>query len=184
VRFDLARSVTVAFGATWGLVPSTTLPRVSLVTTGASFVTMPSGKQRIAGLAQLHIDILGEGTYRSPNTSTTIVGTTFGIGGCLSPLYDSRGLALMICFDYGGGLLILTTSGPGGGPAITKNVGFGAATALAEVQYNVSRHVLLSARLAGTGETGDITAERADGSRIFKSGYWSASAMAGVGFRF
>ncbi len=50
LRFDLAGTVTAAFGAAWGLVPSTVLPRYSLTFTTASFVTMPGGRQRINGL--------------------------------------------------------------------------------------------------------------------------------------
>jgi hypothetical protein len=185
LRFDLVRTVSVTAGATWGLVPSTVLPRYNLTFTSAHFVTTPEGNQRINGLVyQLNVDVLSQGTYRSPDTTTTISGLAFGISMCQSPHYDSRGLAVMLCVGYGGGLLQFATTEMNGGPSTAKNVGFGAVNAAADVQFNLSAHLFLTARLGGSLQIGDITAERPDRTLIFQSSHWSGFATAGVGFRF
>lgn len=133
---------------------------------------------------QAHVDFLGSGTYRSPDTNTAISGGAFDFSLCQSPLYDTRGLSVMFCVGYGGGFLNLATTALDGSSIGTKNVGFGMINVSADLQYNLSSHVLLSARLGGNFSIGDITAERADGSRIFKSSPWSGFATLGVGFRY
>jgi hypothetical protein len=185
LRFDLARTTSIAFGGTWGLVPSTFIPRTDLAFTLANFVTTPDGRQRISGLVyQLNVDVLARGTYRSSNTTTDIAGLAFGVSVCQSPLYDSAGLSLMICVGYGGGALGLSTTQPDAGFSANKSVGFGAVNATADLQLNLSRHVLISARAGGSWAIGDISAERADGTLIFKSSPWSGYVMAGVGVRY
>ncbi len=165
--------------------PSTVLPRYELIQTIAHFVTTPSGGQRIVGLVyQLNVDVLGAATYRSPNTNTNIYGMAFGFAVCQSPLYDSRGLSLLFCGGYGGGFLHLATSALDGSPIQTKSAGFGAMNATVDVQYNFTSHLFASARVGGAFTIGDIGAERADGTRIFKSSPWSASGMLGIGVRF
>ena len=66
----------------------------------------------------------------------------------------------------------------------SKGAGFGEAILSAELQYYLGAGFHLGLKLGGALAIGDVSAERADGSRIFKSSPWSATVLAGVGFRF
>jgi hypothetical protein len=185
LRFDLSRAAMLYAGAVSGLAPSVFLPRYALTLTSANFVTTPEGLQRISGLVyQVHVDYLGNGTYQSADTRTKIAGVAFGVDFCQSPHYDSRGLVLLLCGEYGGGYLNLATKGLDGATMQSKNAGFGQVSAVIDAQYNLDRHFVLGVRIGGSYTFGDITAERADGSRIFSSSSWSAYAMLGAGVRF
>jgi hypothetical protein len=177
LRFDLRRSATVYAGASVGTIPSLMLPRYELSGLAASFVTTPEGEQRISSLVfKLRLGVVGPATYQSPDTKTDVSGISFGIDLCQSPHYDTKGLVVLFCGGYGGGVMILKTKGLDGVATQTKNIGFG------EVLLSAGFHVGL--RLGGGFTVGQITAERADGSRIFASSAWSAQAMLGLGFRF
>jgi hypothetical protein len=186
LRFDLVRTATIGFGGTWGLIPSTILPTYALTLTFANFATLPSGRQRLVGLVyQLDVNLLGSATYRTADTNTSIAGGSFAMSLCQSPRYDSRGLSMLLCLGYGGGGLALATKAPDGTSIASKTVGFGQVVATVELQYNLSAHVLVSARLGGAISAGDtITAEGLNGSRIFQSSPWSAFGTLNVGFRY
>jgi hypothetical protein len=185
LRLDLSRAAMLYGGAASGLVPSVFLPRYALAFTMASFVTTPEGQQRIMGLVyQLHVDLSGTGTYQSPDTRTEIEGAAFGIAMCQSPHYDSRGLVLLLCGEYGGGYLNLQTKGLDGAMIQSKNVGFGQVSGVVDVQYQLGGGFVVGVRIGGSLKLGDITAERADGSRIFSSSIGSAYALLGAGYRF
>ena len=185
LRFDLIRTASFGLGATWGLVPSTVLPRYDLTLTMGNFVTLPDGRQRIAGLIyQWNVALLDPGIYRSPNTTTNVAAAVFGVSVCQSPLYDSKGLSLLLCVGYGGGVMVLSSSEADTGVNSTKTLGFGLLSGSIDLQYNLSAHVLLSARGGGGFETGDIIARRSDGTQIFKSSPWSGSLVGSIGFRY
>jgi hypothetical protein len=185
LRFDLKRSATVYAGAAVGLIPSVVLPRYDLSLLAANFVTAPGGEQRIPGLVlELHFGVLGPGTYASPDTKTDLSGLSFGIDLCQSPHYDTKGLVLLFCGGYGGGLMMLKTRALDGTQLQSKNSGFGEVTLSAEAQYYLGAGFHVGLRVGGGFTVGEITAERADGSRIFRSSPWSAFAMLGAGVRF
>lgn len=185
LRFDLSRAAMLYAGAASGLVPSVLLPRYALTLSAANFVTTPEGIQRIVGLVyQLHVDLLGRGTYQSLDTRTKIIGASFGVDFCQSPHYDSQGFVLLLCGEYGGGYLNLETEELDGTKKHSKNVGFGQVSAVADLAYNLGGGFSLGARIGGSFTFGDITAERADGSLIFSSSRWSAYGMLGAGYRF
>jgi len=185
LRFDLQRSATVYAGASGGMIPSVILPRADLSLLAAHFVTTPEGEPRISGLVlKLRLGALGAGTYRSPDTKTDLSAFTFGIDLCQSPLYDSKGLVLLFCGGFGSGLMMLKTNALDGTAIQSKKVGFGEATLSAEAEFYVGGGFHLGARVGGGFTVGQVTAERADGSRIFASSPWSWYATLGVGFRF
>jgi len=185
LRFDLQRSVTAYAGATVGMIPSVLVPRFDLSADMANFVTTPERAQRIAGpVIQLHVSFLGPATYASTDTKTDMSGLSFGIGLCQSPLYDTRGLVLLFCGEYGGGFMHLRTTGADGRQIQSKDVGFGVVNFGPEVQYNFGSVFHISAKLGGGFTVGQLTAERADGSRIFGSSIWAAYGLLGAGVHF
>ena len=185
LRFDLQRSVTAYAGATLGLAPSLVVPRFDLSADMANFVTTPQRAQRIAGpVTQLHVSFLGPATYASTDTKTDMSGLSFGIGLCQSPLYDTRGLVLLFCGEYGGGFMHLRSTGADGRQIQSKDVGFGVVNFGAEAQYNFGSVFHIGAKLGGGFTVGQLTAERADGSRIFGSSIWAAYGLLGAGVHF
>jgi hypothetical protein len=187
LRFDRQQSYVVAAGAAVGMVPSVVLPRYDLALVTANFVTAPDGTQRIDGaIVKARLTLFDQGTYRSADTATTIYGASFAFGICSSPLYDTRGLVLLFCGEYGGGFLNLLTKGTDGAQIQSKNAGFGTIALDAEIQYNLGSTFVIEANVGGVGLIGNFTAERADGSSIFgtSSGTWHTSAygLLGIGF--
>lgn len=185
LRFDLQRSVTAYAGATVGMVPSLLLPRFDLSFDAANFVTTPERAQRIAGLVtQLHVSFLGPASYASTGSKTDMTGVSFGIGLCQSPLYDTRGLVVLFCGEYGGGIMNVRTKAADGAQIQSKDVGFGTMNLGAEAQYNFGSVFHIGAKLGGGFTVGQLTAERADGSRIFGSSIWAAYGLLGAGVHF
>jgi hypothetical protein len=185
LRFDLQQSATVYAGAAVGLIPSVLVPRYDLSGVVANFVTTPEGAQRIAGLVfNLRLSALGRATYRSADTTTDAAGFSFGLDICQSPIYDTTGFVLLLCGEYGGGWMALSTKGLDGIETQSKRVGFGTATLGGELQYNLSSIFQVGIKVGGVLGIGQITAERVDGSRIFASSPWSAYVLLGVGVHF
>jgi hypothetical protein len=185
LRFDLQRNYTLSAGVVVGMVPSLVIPRYDLTAVVASFVTTPEGAQRIAGLVfQLRLSAMGPATYRSADTSTAVSGFSFGIGLCQSPRYDTRGLMVLFCGEYGGGFLSLDTKGADGGQIQSKNAGYGTVTLGGEIQYSLGSIFHVGAKIGGGLNIGDVTAERADGTRIFKTPVLSAYGLLGIGLHF
>jgi hypothetical protein len=186
VHLTIASSVNLYGGATVGILPTLVLPHDELSVVLAPFVTTPDGAQRIHGLiTKLEVGTWGPGTYRTADTKTNLdFGGNFAINMCLSPHYDSEGLIVLFCFGYGGGFLTLNTSALDGTPIQTKTSGFGQSTVSGELQYYLGAGFHLQAKLGGGYALGQITAERADGSRIFATQMWSGDFMLGVGWRF
>jgi hypothetical protein len=189
LRFDLQRSITAYAGATVGMIPSVVLPRFELSFAGANFVTTPEGTQRLAGpVTRVRLSFLGPASYQSTGTTTDMDGVSFGVGLCQSPLYDTRGLVLLFCTELGGGLMSLRTKGTDGAQIQSKNAGFGTVIIGAEAQYDFTSWFHVGAQLGGGVTYGQLTAERADGSRIFESSAgavgWTAEALLGAGGHF
>jgi hypothetical protein len=185
LRFDLQRSYTLSAGALVGLIPSVVMPRYDLTLSIANFVTTPEGAQRIAGLVyQVRVSGMGPATYRSADTSTALAGGSFGIGICQSPLYDTRGLVLLFCAEYGGGFMNLVTKAADGSQIQSKTVGYGTVMFGGEIQYNLGSSFLVGAKVGGGLNVGSVAAERADGSQIFGSSVWSAYGLLSVGLHF
>jgi hypothetical protein len=82
LSFDLARTLNVYGGLMVGAAPSTVMPRFDLSMIGGNFVTTPDGSQRILGIIlRSRVSFFGPGTYRSPDTNTSLEGIAFATGG-------------------------------------------------------------------------------------------------------
>jgi hypothetical protein len=189
LRFDRQQAFGISAGAVAGLVPTLLIPHYDFSGTVVNFVTMPDGSQRIDGsVTKVRVSALGPATYRSPSTTTSLAGFSFGISLCGSPHYDTRGLVLLICGEYGGGLMHLVTKGTDGSQIQSKNTGFGTLALEAQLQYNLGPHFFVQANVSGGGTVGDISAEHLDGTPIFGEsslwGHWLASGDVGLGLHF
>lgn len=185
VDLDLVRTLTAYAGVTAGLAPGVIMPRFDLSTSGTTFLTLPDGSQRIVGvILHYRASFLGPATYRTADTRTSMYGLSFGFGACGTPHADSRGLVLLLCVEYGLGLMDLQTKGNDGTSIQSKAQYFGTGGLSTELQYNLGTLFHVGARLGGDAAWGRLTAERADGSQIFKSSTLSGYLLLGGGLRF
>jgi hypothetical protein len=188
VDVGYASTASVSAGLVFGLIPGLTLPRYDLSLSTAHFITPPDGRHHLVGLVtRVRVSLLGETTYRTASTSTHIAGVGYGIDLCRSPYYDTRGLVLLLCAEYAGGSMTFDTQDVVSGKTLSKKVGFGTVGINVDLQYNFSRHVHLNLRLGSdVAISSPITAERADGSEIFRSRDFGLSgyAVGGIGFHF
>jgi hypothetical protein len=187
LSFDLVRALYFYGGVTVGAAPSTVMPRFDLSMTTGNFVTTPDGSQRILGpIIRSRLSFLGPGTYQTPDTKTSLVGTAFAMGLCLTPHYDSAGLVLLFCTDAGLGGMNLRTTGTDGALIQSKFVGFGSVGLGVEAQYNLTSLFNVGIKVGWDVYLGSPpwSAERADGTRIFSASSNSGYALLGIGFRF
>jgi hypothetical protein len=188
LRFDRVQSVTASVGAVVGPISSLVMPRYDLSFLTANFVTTPEGSQRIDGMiVDVRVSLLGPSTYRSMGTTTALTGGSLGMNICASPLYDTRGLVLLFCAEYGGGFMNMITKGADGSQIQSKTSGYATAMFAGNIQYNLGSSFLIGVKVGGGLNLGSLTAERADGSRIFGSSTgvaWSAYGLLGIGLHF
>ena len=186
VRFDQGGPISVNAGATVGLIPSLVLPQYEFSIIMAPFVTTPDGAQRIHGvITKYDGGIWGPATYKSGDTKTktALWGLYMNWNMCLTPSYDTEGLALLFCFGGGGGALTLDTSESGMNTA-EQIVGFVRADLSTRLQYYLGAGFDVGAELRGGANVGEIAAERADGTRVFSSSpTFTAEVLVGVGYR-
>ena len=107
-----------------------------------------------------------------------------GLGVCWSPHYDTQGLVLLGCAEFGYGIMGFTTKEANGSPAKTENYGFGNVGPMLEVEYSLGKHVHIGAQAGADFILGNYSAHRQDGSRIFETRNWSVHGAFGVGVHF
>lgn len=178
-------AVTAAAGVQSGLIPSLTLPRYDVTMSRADFVTTPGDRSYLVGpIVRLRASFLGVETLRSNNASTDALGISFGTSVCFSPIYDTRALVLLLCGELGGGVLQLQTRSTDGSSTKTKGAGFGSTGLQAESEYNLGGTVHMNLKVGVDFLLNPLSAERADGSRIFQSSQVAPFALAGLGIHF
>ena len=185
LRFDYARAVTLFGGAQFGLVPHTVLPRYDLSISAAPLVTTPGGKTYLHGaIPRFRLSYLGQGTYKSDDTSSDVQALTFALGICWSPVYDTRGWVALLCGEYGAGVVNIQTRNAQGSEIQDKGKALGFAGLGFESQYNLGSLFQIGLKLGADIMLDSFSAERADGSRIFESSHFSGYGMLGLGFHF
>ena len=185
MSFDLARRLSLYGGFASGAAPSTLMPRFDLSMDGANFVTTPDRSQRILGLVfRYRASLLGPATYRTSDTSTRLAGFVAGVSSCATPHYDSAGLILLFCVEYGIGTMWSRTTAPDGTEIQSKRAGIGLVDLDAEARYNVGWLFHVGLKAGWDAPLAGWSAERADGSRIFGSSANSGYLLLGIGFRF
>ncbi|HKO51059.1 MAG TPA: hypothetical protein VJV79_25295 [Polyangiaceae bacterium] len=185
LRFDYARAVTAFAGAQFGTVPDTVMPRYDLSLSAAALVTTPGGKTYLHGLVpRLRFSYLGQATYKTDDTSTALNGFAFALGACWAPIYDTGGWVALLCGEYGAGLMNVRTRDAQGHEVQNNTQALGFAGLGIESQYNLGSLVQIGAKLGVDFLVDSITAERADGSRIFESSNFAGYGMLGLGVHF
>jgi hypothetical protein len=185
VGINRAMTITATGGLAVGMVPSVTLPRYDIGVSRANFVTPPDGRHFLVGnVVRAHVSWFGDGTYNTADTSTRISGFSFGLDLCMAPVYDRRGLVVLACFEYAGGVMTLDTRDSATGVTRSKMTGLGTLGPNAELQYNLGAHFVLDLKATFDGSVSPLSAERADGSRIFKAEPFSGSFLAGLGIQY
>jgi len=180
-----AVTYSVSGGLAVGVVPSLVLPRYDLSLSRANFVTPPEGRHYLVGnVVRVRVSWLGDATYRSADTSTRLYGISFGIDLCAAPVYDRRGVVLLACIEYAGAAMNLETHDATSGATTSKTAGFGTVGVNAELQYNLGARFHLDLRAGTDVSVNPLTAERADGSRIFHAQPFSGFVVAGLGLHF
>jgi len=185
LKLDYARAITLYGGAQFGMVPHTVLPRYDLSFGGASLVTTPDGKSYLHGaIPRVHVSYLGPATYKTDDTDSQVQALTFALGLCLSPLYDTRGWVALFCAEYGAGIMNVRSKDTQGKEIQNKTTGLGFVGLGIETQYNLGSLFQIGLKLGGEFFMDSVTAERADGSRIFQSSLFAGYGMLGIGVHF
>jgi hypothetical protein len=186
LTFDNSVTHTLTGGVDVGWIPSVVLPRYDLTMSRANIVTTPDGNRYLVSgvLPRARWTVLGGGSYQFGDVSTQIFGFRAAFGTCYSFGFDLGGLAVLACAEVAAGLVQLDTKDAAGSEVQSKTVGLGSFGMELDLQYRVSSLFHLDLRAGGDFWSGAITAERADGSEIFRSSLASAHFAAGFGVHF
>jgi hypothetical protein len=154
----------------------------------ANFVTTPAGHQRINGpILRVRASLVGAPTFsfRTGDITTLVdTGVSIGIGACWSPYYDTTGLVLLACADFGYAVMGFTTEEANGTLNSSKTAGFGTGGPLLEAEYNLGTLIHVGAKVGTDVVVGDFAAKRSDGTEVWKINSWSVYGTLGVGVHF
>ncbi len=186
LTFDNSVAYTLTGGVDVGWIPSVVLPRYDLTVSRANIVTTPDGNRYLVSgvLPRARWTVLGGGSYQFGDVSTQLLGFRAAFGSCYSFGFDLGGLSVLACGEIAAGILQLDTQDAAGTKLQSKTVGLGTVGLELEVQYRVGSLFHIDLRAGGDFGSADITAERADGSEIFRTFPASAHFAAGFGLHF
>lgn len=185
LKFGAQLRYTLSGGVALGLVPNVTLPRLDLSASSASLVTAPGDRDLLLGGAlRVRWSFLGVGEHRAPGFTTRIWGLKAGIGNCVPLLFDPEGLMLNACSEFAAGMMFLDTRENAGAFKREKEVGFGTAGIELDAQYNLGSSFDAGLRAGGEMWLGRFSAERSDGSQLFRSSMFNGYVSVGIGIRF
>ncbi|MET0411313.1 MAG: hypothetical protein ABW217_08445 [Polyangiaceae bacterium] len=187
LTFDSSLNYSLTGGVEVGLIPSVALPRIDFTSFTASTVTTPEANRYLAsgGVFRGRWTLLGGGTYQFGDHSTQVIGGKAAFGPCFSLWYDLDGLVLLACADTAAGLMRLETKDAAGAKVQSKTVALGSIGVEVDLQYSIGSLFHLAVRAgADAAFTGNLTAERADGSELFQSSPLSGHFVGGFGLHF
>jgi hypothetical protein len=183
LHFDRAYTYSAAAGVALGPLPGT-FPRYDFAISVANFVTPPEQKSYLVGpIIQVRWNILGPGTFRVDDFTTRAWGLSGGVSSCSALTYDTGGLVMLACGEFGVGAVHTDTSRPGESSR-HKDSGYGTAGLAFDTQYNFGSHLQLGLRVGGQVQLGNIAPERSDHTLLFETPLFGAYAVAGLGFHF
>ena len=100
------------------------------------------------------------------------------------PAYDTRALVALLCSGFTVGLMNIETRDSASDYRSSENVGFGAASLELDARYNIGKYFHVGLTVAGEAWLGELSAQRADGSELFRSRLFNGSALLGLGLHF
>jgi hypothetical protein len=185
LTYDKAFVANFSAGVNLGMVPSVALPRYDLTVTRTNFVSTPEGHDYVAGpIIRVRASYLGKVTRRSSDTETEVSGFSTGIGTCYAPFYDTRGLVLMGCAEFAAGLLGFDTKSVTDGSIVSKASPLATTSLGIDFAYNIGSVVHVGAKAGTEMVLGTLSAQRNDGSEIFRSSLFTGYALLGAGGQF
>lgn len=180
-----ALTATLSGGAIFGAIPGVVLPRYDLTLSRTNFITTPERSSFLIGnVLRVGWTYFGGVTRETGAYRTAINGLKAGVSSCSSLTYDTQGFVALLCGSFTVGVISLETKESGSDYHQDKVVGMGAASLELDTRYNIGQHFHLSANISGDIWPGTFSAERADGSKLFESRLFNASAQLGIGVHF
>lgn len=153
LRFTRAIAVAAHGGAEFGLF-SRVMPRYDLTLDSTSFIEAPGTEPaRVGPVVRLRASLIGPIEFRDSNqNSVSAYGLQGGVGVCLSPLYDTRGLVVLGCTELVAGGFVRSTHERETGTKREASTVYAGVGLHGELRYNFAAHFLLS--LGGGAEVG------------------------------
>lgn len=182
--FDNQMAFSLGVGIELSAVPGPALPRYELSFTRANYVTTPDGNHYLGGgwLPRLRLALIGTGEYESHGERARVDLVETSFGGCTALSYDLEGLVMLACGELGVGLGNVDVHDASGAAAPAQSVAFGLAGLDLETRYALGPfHIGLK---LGATAASRWTAERADGSELFRSSPFSGHALIDVGVHY
>jgi hypothetical protein len=186
LTFDHGSALTLSGGIAAGVIPSVLMPRYDLTLSRVNFVTTPDGSHYLAGGWVPHVrwTLLGSGTRHDGEFSTRALGIKAALGGCTSITYDLGGAVVLLCSEFGTGVMALETRNAAGEKIRSKSFGLGSVGLDLESEYNLGGPFHLALRLGSEASLTQVSAQRPDGSELFHTSVFSTYVLAGVGLHF
>jgi hypothetical protein len=185
LRFERETNLTLSAGVALGLVPGVALPRYEFVIESAHFVTTPASSTPLVGpILGVTWSWLGPGTYHAGDLATRAFGFHTGLRSCSAITYDTQGLTFLACGEFAVGWMKLDTTDAAGKTVQSKEVGFGMAALGIDARYGLGAHFHVGVKAGAHFQLGGISAERPDGTEIFKASLFGGYALAGIGLHF
>lgn len=185
LKVSQLRTASLSGGLVLGAVPGVVLPRLDLGLMTASLVTTPQGTSYlVGGMFGVRWSYFSPSSRRDGELVTSLSGFKTGVEGCASLTYDTAGFVGLFCSGFAIGIMHLETRDEADGYRRVKDIGLGTASLDLRGRYHLGRfaHVGLSA--GGEFWVSRLTAERRDGTELFRSRLFNANLQLGVGFDF
>lgn len=182
---DFISTYTLSAGVQLGAIPGLVLPRMDFSWSRTNTVTAPDGSAFALGNQfRVRWTMLGPITHRAPGYETLLFGVKAGIGGCTPLLYDPLGLTLKVCSEIAAGAIGLDTRNLDSRVKVEKVQGLASAGMDLDVHFNLSKLFHFDLLAGAEAWANRISAERADGSRLFQSPFVNGYVTVGVGVHF
>jgi hypothetical protein len=189
VHVDGLKTLTLAGGALFGVLPGVVLPRISATFVTTQFLTLPDGSQSLVGAIPLmRLSYLGPGRLRRGNDTVELDGFLGGAGAgltlgvCTTPHYNSNGWAFLLCAETGGKLLSLRAQGDD--VSLDRTAPFLDFALSMSAQYHFSSHFHATLAAEGGAQIGEAEVKAASDDPAISVGAAVGSLSFGIGVLF
>jgi hypothetical protein len=159
-------------GVAFGLLPGVVVPRYDLSVYSVLSLTTPGQAPVLLGvMPRLRLSFLGPSEKMTRGTRTELLGAEYHMGMCGTPYYDTEGLVLLGCVEYGGSALGITSTSPDGSKSEVPNAGSGLISVTLDAGYRFGSAFEVALRVGGTSRVdGGRDILDANGDRLFTLG--------------